>query len=77
MSQKKRDNKPLTGHKTSQGRGDRERGRVRRERGVCGLRRVPSAAFEPFKYANVGNARNFNSFALLVSVKLLHANLHV
>lgn len=44
---------------------------------MCGLRRVPSAAFEPFKYANVGNARNFNSFALLVSVKLLHANLHV
>lgn len=77
MSQKKRDNKPLTGHKTSQGRGDTERGRESGEGGECGLRRVPSAAFEPFKYANVGNATNFNSFALLVSVKLLHANLHV
>lgn len=65
MSQEKRDNKPLTGHSTS---------------GRSGSRRcwVPSAAFEPFKYANVAMAkRNFNSFALLVSVKLLHANLHV
>lgn len=67
MSQEKRDNKPLTGHSTS----ERSRGRSRR----CW---VPSAAFEPFKYANVAMAkRNFNSFALLVSVKLLHANLHV
>lgn len=73
MSQKKRDNKPLTGHKTREKERESEEGKRR----VRGLRRVPSAAFEPFKYANVGNARNFNSFALLVSVKLLHANLHV
>lgn len=40
MSQEKRDNKPLTGHKTNGG-------------SEGGKRRVPSAAFEPFKYANV------------------------